>query len=53
MYDGFTRYEGGAVMWRVHSDHGVTSVYALNETVALQRYMAKYPDHSVIKIERA
>ena len=50
--DGFTSYEGNAIMWRVYHDGGTTIVHALSEAVALQRFMAKYPNRKVSKIER-
>ncbi len=53
MLDGFTSYEGNAVLWRVYYDGGIDFVHALNELVAMQRYMAKYPNRSIKKIERA
>ena len=53
MYDGFSSYEGSAVMWRVTHNHGTTLVHATSESIALSRFMAKYPGYSVIKIERA
>lgn len=51
-YDGFTTYEGNAAMWKVTHDQGTTFVHATSEAVALQRFMAKYPNRSVKKIER-
>lgn len=52
MADGFTSYEGNAVLWRVYHNHGTTHVHAISETIALMRFMAKYPTYSVRKIER-
>ena len=52
MVDGFTSYEGGAVRWVVYHNKGTTFLYALNEMIALQRFMARYPDLSVRKVER-
>ena len=50
MYDGFSSYEGGSKMWTVYHNHGTTFVHALSEAVALQRFMAKYPNYVVSKI---
>ena len=50
MLDGFSSYEGGAKMWIVYHDHGTTFVHALSESVALQRFMAKYPNYAVKKV---
>lgn len=52
MYDGFTTYEGGAKMWTVYHDQGTTIVRANSEAIALQRFMAKYPNRAVRKIVR-
>ncbi len=51
-YDGFSMYEGNASMWEVHHDQGTTFVHALSEAEALQRFMAKYPNRTVIGIRR-
>ena len=48
--DGFSSYEGGAKLWTVYHNHGTTHVHALTEAVALQRFMAKYPNYIVSKI---
>lgn len=53
MLDGFSSYEGNAVMWRVYHNHGTTFVRAVSETIALMRFIAKYPNHRVSKIEKA
>lgn len=53
MADGFTSYEGNAVLWVVYHNYGTTHVHAVSETIALMRFMAKYPNYSVRKIERA
>lgn len=53
MYDGFTSYEGGAKLWVVRHTTGTTFVHAMNETIALMRFMAKYPDKKVIDIKKA
>lgn len=50
MPDGFTSYEGGAALWIVYHNQGTTHVHALSESVALMRFMAKYPNRKVIKI---
>lgn len=52
MADGFTYYEGDAKLWVVYHNQGTTHVYATSEAIALQRFMAKYPDRSVRKIVR-
>ena len=52
MADGFTSYEGSAVKWTVYHNRGTTFVYATSEAIALMRFMAKYPDYNVRKIER-
>ena len=48
--DGFTSYEGNAVRWTVYHNEGTTFVYAITETIALMRFMAKYPHRTVRKI---
>lgn len=53
MPDGFTSYEGSAVCWRVYHDQGTTLVHATSESIALMRFMAKYPNRKVSKIVRA
>lgn len=53
MADGFTSYEGNAVLWIVYHDRGTTHVHATSESIALMRFIAKYPDRSVRKIVRA
>lgn len=50
--DGFSNYEGNSVMWRVYHNSGTTFVHATSESIALARFMAKYPDKQVRKIER-
>lgn len=52
MADGFSSYEGNAVRWIVCHNHGTTAVYAKTESIALARFMAKYPDHVVRDIKR-
>lgn len=52
MYDGFSSWEGNSVLWTVYHNHGTTFVRACSEAIALQRFMAKYPDRSVSKIIR-
>ena len=49
MADGFSSYEGNAV----YHNTGTTFVYATSEAIALQRFMAKYPDKKVREIKRA
>ena len=51
-YDGFTSYEGSAFLWVVYHDRGTTFVHATSEAIALARFMAKFPDRNVRKIER-
>ena len=53
MADGFTSYEGNAVRWVVYHNQGTTSVHAPTESIALARFMAKYPNHKVRNIKRA
>ena len=53
MPDGFTSYESGAALWRVYHNRGTTFVRATSEAIALQRFIAKYPNYSFTKIERA
>lgn len=53
MADGFTSYEGNAKLYIVYHDQWTTHVHATSEAIALQRFMAKYPNRSVRKIERA
>ena len=53
MADGFTSYEGNAVLWIVFHNHGTTHVHATTESIALARFMAKYPERKVRKIVRA
>ncbi len=50
--DGFTSYEGNAVLWRITHNQGSTLVHAVTEASALQRFKAKYPNYTVYKIER-
>ena len=52
MLDGFTSYEGCSSMWVVYHDHGTTIVHATSEAIALMRFVAKYPDYRVRKIEK-
>ena len=52
MPDGFSSYEANAVMWVVYHNHGTTHVRATTETIALMRFMAKYPDYQVRNIKR-
>lgn len=51
--DGFSSWEGNALLWRVTHNHGSTFVRALQESVALARFMAKYPTYQASKIELA
>jgi hypothetical protein len=41
MADGFSSYEGNAVLWVVYHNHGTTHVHATSEVIALARFMAK------------
>ena len=52
MYDGFTSSEGNAVRWIVYHNRGTTFVRATTESIALARFMAKYPDYKVKEIKR-
>ena len=53
MLDGFTCSEGNAVLWVVYHNQGTTHVRATSEAIALQRFLAKYPNLSVREIKRA
>lgn len=53
MCDGFSQYEGDSVRWIVWHDHGADYVYAKSEAIALQRFLARYPDYVVHEIKRA
>ncbi len=52
MADGFSSYEGNAVLWIVYHNHGTTHVHATTESIALARFMAKYPSYKVKDIKR-
>lgn len=52
MVDGFTSHEGNAILWLVVHDHGTTHVWATSEAIALQRFIAKYPNYSVREVKR-
>ena len=47
-HDGFENYEGNAIAWRVYHNNGTTTVHATSEAIALQRFIAKYPNLKVI-----
>ena len=49
---GFTSFEGNAICWTICHDQGTTYIYALNESVALMRFMAKYPNCKVEDIKK-
>lgn len=51
-YDGFTSYEGNAYLWEVFFDGGTDFVHAPSESMALQRFMAKFPNRRIRKIVR-
>jgi len=51
-HDGFENYEGNAIAWRVYHNNGTTTVHATSEAIALQRFIAKYPNLKVSKIEK-
>lgn len=53
MADGFNSWEGGAVLWVVYHDKGTTHVHATTESIALMRFMAKYPNYKVRDIKKA
>ena len=53
MPDGFTSYEGNAVLWAVYHNSGCIHVWATSEAIALHRAMAKYPNISVREVKRA
>lgn len=48
--DGFSYHYAGDVRWEVKHKQGTTSVYAPSESVAIQRFMAKYPDKVILKV---
>ena len=52
MYDGFTYSEGNSVQWKVCHNRGTTIVRAITESIALARFMAKYPNYQVTDIKR-
>lgn len=52
MYDGFTHYEGNAVMWEVYHNNGLTHVYAPTAEEAAERFKAKNPNLIVSKVTR-
>ena len=52
MADGFNSWEGNATLWIVYHDQGTTHVHATSEAIALQRFLAKFPNRSVQKIVR-
>ena len=52
MVDGFHSYEAGAKLYKVTHDKGTTLVYATNETLALQRFIAKYPERTVYSVKK-
>lgn len=52
MYDGFTSFEGDSVLWVIYHNRGTTHVHAKNESIALQRFMTKYPTYLVKDIKR-
>ena len=53
MADGFSSYESGAYLWKVTHNHGTTFVRAMSEAIALQRFLAKYPNYQVREIKRS
>ena len=53
MTDGFSSWEANALMWRVYHNNGQTIVYATTESIALSRFLAKYPNYIVSDIKRA
>ena len=52
MADGVNSWEGNATVWIVYHDQGTTHVHATSEAIALQRFLAKFPNRSVQKIVR-
>lgn len=50
-YLGFDHYEGGCKLWRVTHNGGSDFVHAPTELLALQRYMQRYPNRIIKKIE--
>lgn len=51
-YPGFDVHYAKDVRWEVYHNGGTTFVYAPSEAVAIQRFLAKYPDKVVKKVER-
>lgn len=49
---GFTRFEGDAICWTICHDQGTTYIYASKESVALRRFMAKYPNCKVKDVKK-
>lgn len=49
-YDGFDRYYGGDKMWEVVHNRGTTIVRAPSEAIAVQRFLAKYPNSNIRKV---
>ena len=47
------QFFGLLVLWIVYHDQGTTHVHATCESIALQRFMAKYPTKKVRDIKRA
>ena len=41
------RSYGGDKMWEVYHNRGSTHVHAPSEAVAIQRFLAKYPDANI------
>lgn len=49
-YPGFNVSYAGDVRWEVYHNSGSTFVYAPSEAIAIQRFLAKYPDKIVKKL---
>ena len=51
-YLGFDTHYPGDVRWEVRHNTGTTFVTAPSEAIAIQRFLAKYPDKIVKRVER-
>lgn len=49
--EGFSIRHPGDKRWAVYHKGGNTFVYAPSEAIAIVRFLAKYPDKTVLKVE--
>ena len=49
-YPGFDIHYADDVMWEVYYNGGTKIVYAPSEAVAIQRFLAKYPNATIRKV---